>query len=339
MSENDRLDESLVRDIKEKTIKCWNCNFCYSKCPLYKSMRGFMINGPSGLIQSIYYALKWDLFDKEYRKDIVNILYSCTTCNSCVQACSDFSAGIPILEIIESGRRLLLERMIGPAQGQKEILESLNKYGNPYGKPASKRLDWYKELRKDKKITCRTIPDDGQVEILLFVGCTASFDENIQNVAKSIVLLLEKLKVNYGVLKEEKCCGSPARQIGEEGLFIDLSGATCNSILESGAKQIITISPHCYNSFKNEYPDSFKKVKIQHYTEFFDDMIQRGKLSPKKNLKKTVTFHDPCYLGKRNEVYNSPRAILSQIPGINLVEMKSNKRDSLCCGGGEAGCG
>ena len=334
MVEQDRWVESLAKEIREETIKCWNCNFCYSTCPLYKSMRGFMINGPSGLAQSIYYGLHWDLLGKELRESIINILYSCTTCNSCVLTCKDISAGIPVLEIIERGRKLLLEMGLGPSPAHKEVLESLNKYGNPYGKPASKRLDWLKDLEKDEKLAYKMIPGNDHVDVLLFVGCTASFEEDLQKVAKAVVLLLERSKANYGILKEEKCCGSPARQIGDEGLFTNLSGAVMGVVLESKVGQIVTISPHCYHSFKNEYPESFRKIKIQHYTEFFSDMVENEMLLPRRKIEKTVTFHDPCYLGKRNEIYDAPRKIISRIPGIKLAEMKSNKRDSLCCGGG-----
>jgi Fe-S oxidoreductase len=238
------------------------------------------------------------------------------------------------VEIIEQGRKLLLEMMIGPVAGHKKVLESLIKYGNPYEKPATKRLDWLKELEKDKRLTYKKIPGDAQTDTLLFVGCTASFEDNIQKVARSMVLLLERAKARYGILDEETCCGSPSRRIGDEGLFGELSETVTRVINEAGLSHIVTISPHCYNTFKHEYPEPFRKLNIQHYTEYLSEMIETGKLSPQKKIKKTITFHDPCYLGKRNGVYDAPRKILSAIPGIKLVEMESNKGNSLCCGGG-----
>jgi Fe-S oxidoreductase len=334
MLEQETWIELLAHDITEKAMKCWNCNFCYSACPLYKSMRGFMINGPSGLIQSIYYALNLDLITKEFTEDLINILYSCTTCNSCVLTCKDYSLGVPIVDIIECGRKFLLERSIGPANAHKAVLGHLTKCGNPYGKPASKRFDWLKQWEKGNQLSYKTLPSDWGAELLLFVGCTASYEEELQNVARSVVLLHEKMKIDYGFLKEESCCGSPARQLGDEGLFAELSEKTKDAILKSRVQQVVTLSPHCYNSFKTEYPVPFKKLEVQHYTEYLSNLMKKGILSPTKKIYNTITYHDPCYLGKRNEIYDAPRTILSKIPGLNLVEMKSNKRDSLCCGGG-----
>lgn len=334
MEEQDKWIETLEGEIREWGIKCINCNFCYTACPLFQSMKGFMINGPSGLLQSIYYALHWDFLGKEVKDELINILYSCTTCSSCVIRCRDVSAGIPVVDLVECGRKILVEKALGPGTLHKEVLEFLFQTGNPYGKPAEKRLDWLKELEKENKLTYKLLPDGDKAETLLYIGCTASYEEDLQNVARTIVLLLEKMKADYGILKKENCCGHPARQLGEEGLFMELSEKVHDAALKSGVKQVVTVSPHCYHSFKTEYPESFKKLKVQHYTEYFFDQIEKGALTPSKKIKKAITFHDPCYLGKRNEIYDAPRAIISKIPGVKLVEMKDNKVNSLCCGGG-----
>ncbi|MBW2040322.1 MAG: (Fe-S)-binding protein, partial [Deltaproteobacteria bacterium] len=146
--------------------------------------------------------------------------------------------------------------------------------------------------------------------------------------------LLEEVGANYGILNEERCCGSPARRMGEEGLFEDLSNDNLEAFRQSDVQIIITISPHCYNTYINEYPEATNGLKIQHYTEFFSEAIERGDLVPKSKIEKVLTYHDPCYLGKKNEVYEAPRKILKSIPGVKFVEMKRNRDNSLCCGGG-----
>jgi Fe-S oxidoreductase len=143
------------------------------------------------------------------------------------------------------------------------------------------------------------------------------------------------MNIDYGVLREEQCCGSPANRLGEEQTFSEISKENIKRFDASNAKTVITISPHCYNTFVNEYPEAISnRVKIQHYTQFLSDMMEQGVLAPQKRIDKTVTYHDPCYLGKRNDIYEEPRRILRGIKGLKLVEMNRNRRDSLCCGGG-----
>jgi len=142
------------------------------------------------------------------------------------------------------------------------------------------------------------------------------------------------LGIDYGILREEKCCGDPALRLGEMGLFKGLAESNAETFKNAGMKLIVTISPHCYNTFKNEYPELPDVTEIKHYTELFAEQIEGGNLSIKKNLTQKVTYHDPCYLGKRNNSYEAPRQILKSIAGNSFVEMKSNRADSLCCGGG-----
>ena len=178
------------------------------------------------------------------------------------------------------------------------------------------------------------VPGEGPIEVLFYVGCTPSYNVDLWKVAKSILMLLEKLKVNYGILKDEKCCGSPAKRLGEEGLFQELSGENLKVFQSTGAKSIVTISPHCYNTFINEYPEGMKQFDVKHYTEFFAKLIEEGRIVPRVPIEKTVTYQDPCYLGKKNSLYDAPRKILKGIPGLRMVEMKRIRENSLCCGGG-----
>lgn len=327
--------ESLIDKLSDTVTKCRGCMSCYSVCPLVESTHGFPSSGAYGILRAIYYGIKWDeVLGIEDKQELRDIVYACTTCKACELKCKSSGAGVPIVELIEDGRRLLVEEMVGPLPNQSVVLKSIGSLGNPYGMLAEDRLNWLKAFSKGKNLSCKLIPDDGDVDLLLYIGCTASYDESIRKVACSLLTLLEKMNIDYGILKEEKCCGSPANRLGEFQMFSNISFENAKRFEECSVKHIVTISPHCYNTFISEYPESTKKIKIQHYTEFLFDMMREGKLAPQKAIGKVVTYHDPCYLGKRNGIYEPPRTVLEGIPGIKLVEMKRNRQDSLCCGGG-----
>ena len=331
----ENFTEELINRLLDTISRCRSCMNCYSVCPLVDSTRGFPTQGPYGILRSLYYGIKWDesltVGDREALGDIV---YACTTCSSCEIKCKSSGAGVPIVEIIEDGRKLLVTEGIGPLKNQRIALKSIRSLGNPYGAPAEDRLNWLKDFDKKKKLSTKSALDEGDFELLLYVGCSASYDKNIQNVARCLISLLEETGINYGVLKEEVCCGSPANRAGDKQMFSDISCENLRRFEKQGVKWIVTISPHCYNVFINEYPDSIKGIKIQHYTEFLSDMMDEGRLVPHKEIGEIVTYHDPCYLGKKNNIYEAPRKLLRGIPGIKLVEMKHNRQDSLCCGGG-----
>lgn len=328
--------EGLKKEILDNIKKCRTCNFCYTVCPIYESSRGFLTRGPSGMMASIYYALAWDMLNKKSKDATAlrDILYACTTCGSCNTICKSSGPGTPVVEVIEAGRSLLVELMLGPMPEHVKILESLQLFGNPYHEAASKRLDWFQELRKEFKTGCRVVPEEGPVDVLLYVGCSASYNADIHKIARSAVMLMEKMDIRFGILKEEKCCGSPARQIGEQGLFEEFSEANIKAFQASGAKTIVTISPHCYHSFMNEYPEGMREFEVKHFTDFFSKSIEEKKIVPRSSCEKTVVYHDPCYLGKRNSLYEQPRKILEAIPGIQVVELKRTRENSRCCGGG-----
>ena len=325
--------EALKTKILENCKRCRTCNFCYTTCPLYESSSGFLTRGPSGILSSIYYAISWDMLG-ETKKALRDILYACTTCGSCDVICKSSGPGTPAVEAIEAGRSLLVELMLGPMPEQIKVLESLQQYGNPYNEPPNKRLDWLKEMSEQSRLNYRLVPGEGPVDVLLYVGCSPSYNVDIQKIARSVVMLLESMELKYGILKEEKCCASPAKRMGEEGLFQDLSEENLKAFQATGAKTIITVSPHCYNTLTNEYPEGMKQFDVKHYTEFFQECIEDGRIVPRSHIDKTVTYHDPCYLGKKNSLYTAPRKILSAIPGLRFVEMKRNRENSLCCGGG-----
>ena len=326
MIKDDEVTLSLENRIQNETVKCWNCNFCISSCPIIPNTGGFYSHGGSGLTQSLFYAVKWRLIKGPESKELMHLIYRCTTCNSCVNRCKELSAGIPLLEIIKTGRKLLVENAVGPALTQRKTLENIFKYGNPYGKPAKKRLNWQKEVR------VKHLPED-PAEVLLFIGCSGSYDPALQIIAKSIVSILKHFNVNFGILREEKCSGDVALQLGDEALFLEVASSNISAFRKSGVKIIVTLSPHDFNSFLKDYPD-LQPIDIKHYTQFIADLISCHKVELRRHFNEIITYHDPCYLSKHNNITEQPRKILSTISELEIKEIESYGRDSLCCGGG-----
>ena len=330
MNEFDEEISSLIYEIKEKTVKCWNCNFCFSGCPMFQAGRGWWSYGPSGLTWSLYYGIELGLLDKSgpEAKELVRNIYGCTTCNTCTNTCRDSSASIPILEIIEKGRMLLVERGIGPMTQQKKALESLQNYGNPYALSANKRLDWLGD-REVKKLP------EQKAGVLYFVGDAASYEPELHNVARSIVKLFEFFGIDFGILEQEKSCGEVALRIGDRGLFEELSNQNIRSFKKSEAKTIVTTSPHCMNVLKKDYGSYLQDIlEIKHYTEFFADVLAQKPVSFQGEFPHSTTFHDPCYLAKHNDITEPARRLLKAIPRLSFKEMRLSGQDSLCCGGG-----
>jgi len=327
MPELDDVTKQLMDDIEERTRKCWNCNFCISVCPVFKNTYGFYSHGGSGLTQSLYYAVRWGLLDGPEREELMNNVFRCTTCNACVNRCKDLSAGIPLMEIIERGRKLLVEKSIGPMPDQRKVLESIYMYGNPYTQPQEKRLEWLKELK------VKMLPTE-KAEVVFFVGCSTSYEPALQNLARSLVRLFKFFEVDFGILEEEKCSAETVIRLGDEVLFEELSVKNVELFKETGAKTIVTTSPHDFNTFTHDYKSLKDNFEIKHYTEFFADKLDKKKPEFKTGIDANVTYHDPCYLSKHHGIIDAPRKLLKAIPKLNLVEMKLNRRDNLCCGGG-----
>jgi Fe-S oxidoreductase len=238
-------------------------------------------------------------------------------------------AGVNLVDAIKMGRQLLIEQEINPIKEQQKALESLQVLGNPYGKPPSKRTQWADEL------SLKRLQDKADNSVVLFyVGCTPSYDDRGQNIAKSIASIFQYTGVNFGILENEKCSGDPVLIMGEVGLFEMLANNNVERFKGLGITTIITASPHDFNCFFKEYPEGLKDVQIFHYTQFLSELLNANDLEFRKEVNKKITFHDPCYLGKHNNIYEEPRRILQSIPGVELCEMERNRDNSLCCGGG-----
>ena len=321
------VKEKLGKDILDILGYCINCRFCLPACPLFDITAGNTRQGASGVTRSLYYGVKWNMTDKEVLNELRDIIYSCMTCKNCEVACKNLATATKLVDAIEKGRQLLIEEMIGPMPEQKRALESLERYQNPYGMPPSERKDWLKGLN----VPCFSKESD----VLFFVGCTAPHDAYAGNMAKALVKLLEKAKVKFGIIEDEVCCGNPSVKMGELLLFEDICEKNLNQFKLLGVKHIVTLSPHCFDTFVNRYPEgAMPGIKVQHYTQFLADLIDQKKLTFGKKIEKKVAYQDPCYLGRHNDVYDAPRKVLHNIPGVKLIEFPRARTDSLCCGGG-----
>lgn len=305
-------------------LGCIQCGRCSAGCPI-------SLSSPLNIRRIIYQALVRAKLDIKQMPEI----WDCTTCTTCTLRCPK---GLDPAMILVGMRRVLTEGgRVKPAI--RDALESTFKFGNPWGRGKAKRSEWAQDLSV-KDLTEGGFPpkvggDRGgaQAEILYYVGCTPAYDDRVQAVAQAMVKVFDNAGVDFGTLgNSELCCGSEMRRLGEEGLFEFLVEDNLELFKQHDIKQMVTTSPHCYNSFKTEYEGL--DFEVQHYTQLLADLIERSKLALSGEVAKVVAYHDPCYLGKQNGVYDEPRAILQSIPGLQFVEFDRSRERSVCCEGG-----
>lgn len=289
---------------------CLQCGKCVGGCPLSSKSK---LNTRKLMREILLHDTPDDLNKR-------NEVWECTACGTCTQRCP---RGLEPSNLIRSLRGYLIEE----GHVGKSIIEALEgtyKYGNPFNMQKQKRMDWAEGLE---------IKNASESNTLYFVGCAPSYDDRVKNVSKSLVKCMQKAGVDFGVLgAEEVCCGSEIRRLGEEGLFEELSEGLKKAFAKNNIKKIITTSPHCYNTFKNEY--NLEGIEVFHYTQILAEAIREGKLKPSKELKKKLTYHDPCFLGKHNKIFDEPREIIKSIPGVEFTEFDRSREKSMCCEGG-----
>jgi Fe-S oxidoreductase len=253
-------------------------------------------------------------------------VWACTTCLACANACPVFIEHPRA--IVDIRRYLVLTEGRFPTEVTNAFKGMENNY-NPFQIGNDKRIDYL----KDEKV--KLLSEDADVEILYFAGCANSFDPRNQKVSRSFIGLLKKAGVNFGMLgAEEMCCGETARRMGNEYLAQTLMQANVELFNNYKVKKIVTGCPHCFNTFKNEYPQFGGKYEVYNHSEFLAKLIEEGRLKPVKEVKGTVMYHDSCYLGRYNNLYEEPRKVLASIPGLRQVEFDRHKSDAFCCGCG-----
>jgi Fe-S oxidoreductase len=294
---------------------CIQCGRCTSGCPV-------SLRSPLNVRKLVGQAL----LPLSHSKLAVEEgeLWDCTTCSTCSDRCPK---GVRPMDVVIGLRGAVVER--GKVQASlRDALESVFQHGNPWGRIRQKRCDWIGETTVPR---CNgSIPPSAW---LYFVGCTPAYDPRIQQVARALVHLFQAGRLDFCILGEkESCCGNEVRRLGEEGLYDILIEDNTKLFVEHEVNRIITISPHCFNAFKNEY--GLDHVQVIHYTQILAQLIEQNRLVMGSTSERTVVYHDPCFLGKQNQVYEEPRQILRAIPGLHLLEFDRCRERALCCEGG-----
>ncbi|MGB8490014.1 MAG: (Fe-S)-binding protein [Bacteroidales bacterium] len=327
------------------SLSCTECGRCTSVCPANitgkkLSPRKIMMDlrarmrekGPllvkNGRDYNDSRALLRDYISEEE-------LWACTTCNACAQECP-VNINQPSL-IVDMRRYLVLEEASAPGE-LKGVFSNIENNGAPWQYSPEDRLNWTNDLQFDVPVISELSARGEKPEYLFWVGCAGAFDDRYKKVVRAFAGILNKLNISYAVLgKEETCTGDPARRAGNEMLFQMQALQLIGTLKAYDVSKIITTCPHCFNTLKNEYPDLGGNYEVISYLQFIEKYMKEGKLRPLDGSVRetTVTFHDPCYLGRANNIYNEPRSILHEIAG-NYTEMKRHKSFALCCGAGGA---
>ncbi|MCX5817601.1 MAG: heterodisulfide reductase-related iron-sulfur binding cluster [Proteobacteria bacterium] len=307
---------------------CTRCGRCQDLCPAYATEKPL---SPKKFIQDL--KAEWEraaagvknedgLIDKVIEEET---LWSCTACLACQVNCP---VSIPTFDKNIEMRRYLTLTLSKTTPETRLLFKNLQQKGDPYGMGKRQRTEWIEDLE---------IKNAGaeEVEYLYWVGCVASLDDRNRKVAKAFSTILNKAGISFGTLgQDETCCGDPARRCGNEDLYLGIAQGNVELLNELGIKKIITTCPHCYHTLKNEYPQIGGNFEVYHQGEFLWKLINEGKIAVNPSIEGTITYHDPCYLGRANKVFEQPRNVVNKVKKGNYVELERNHDRSFCCGGG-----
>ena len=291
---------------------CYSCGVCTAICP-WNLVRSF---NPRRIMHEAQLGVT-DFGSEQ--------AWVCAACGACVQNCP---RGVDLIDVMMAVRRAVISLGIGVVPEPLRIsAKSIAGVGNPLGEEPEKRAEWAKDLGV-KKFTPGT-------DILYFPCCIPAYDPDVKKVAQATATILNKLGIYFGILgSEEKCCGEAVRKAGYEDTFQSLAHSNINTFSSNGVKTVVVSSPHCFHTFKNEYPELGGEFQVIHIAQYLAQLIDQGKLKFSKELNKKVIYSDPCYLGRHNGVYDEPRKVLQSIPGLELIEFPDSRENALCCGGG-----